>query len=138
MRAKYESLPLTVLKDIAKDRGVKGVSTMKKAEVVEALLASDPKPAAGKVQTEAPAQPTSAPVAASQPAQAQENRPAYGQQERAYSQEGRPQYNQQDRRYNQRGGGRPMNEQSNRYGRNDRYNNNSNYSNSSKIGRAHV
>ena len=40
MRAKYESLPLTVLKDIAKDRGVKGVSTMKKAEVVEALLAS--------------------------------------------------------------------------------------------------
>ncbi|MBR6527921.1 MAG: transcription termination factor Rho, partial [Lachnospiraceae bacterium] len=131
MRAKYESLPLTVLKDIAKDRGVKGVSTMKKAEVVEALLASDPKPAAGKVQTEAPAQPTSAPVAASQPAQAQENRPAYGQQERAYSQEGRPQYNQQDRRYNQRGGGRPMNEQSNRYGRNDRYNNNSNYSNSS-------
>ena len=130
MRAKYESLPLTVLKDIAKDRGVKGVSTMKKAEVVEALLASDPKPAAGKVQTEAPAQPTSAPVAASQPAQAQENRPAYGQQERAYSQEGRPQYNQQDRRYNQRGGGRPMNEQSNRYGRNDRYNSNNNYNSS--------
>ena len=109
MRAKYESLPLTVLKDIAKDRGVKGVSTMKKAEVVEALLASDPKPAAEKPRTEVPTQPVSAPVAASQPASAQEtrpqynqvsrpqyvqeNRPAYGQQERAYNPEGRPQYN---------------------------------------------
>ena len=41
MREKYESLALSVLKDIAKDRGIKGVSTMKKEEVVEAMLALD-------------------------------------------------------------------------------------------------
>ncbi len=43
MRAKYESLPLTTLKDIARDRGIKHVSAMRKGEVVEALLATDPK-----------------------------------------------------------------------------------------------
>lgn len=44
MRAKYESLPLSTLKDIAKDRGIKNLSAMRKADVVEALLATDPKP----------------------------------------------------------------------------------------------
>lgn len=44
MREKYESLPLTTLKEIARDRGIKHLSTMKKADVVEALLATDPKP----------------------------------------------------------------------------------------------
>ena len=37
MREKYESLSLTVLRDIAKARELKGVSTMKKAEIIEAL-----------------------------------------------------------------------------------------------------
>lgn len=41
MREKYESLPLTELKALAKVRGLKGISTMKKAEVVEAMLAED-------------------------------------------------------------------------------------------------
>ncbi|MBP5385219.1 MAG: transcription termination factor Rho [Lachnospiraceae bacterium] len=41
MRAKYESLSLTVLKDLAKARGIKNVSTMKKADVVEAMLQKD-------------------------------------------------------------------------------------------------
>lgn len=41
MREKYESLALVDLKEIAKVRGIKGVSTMKKAEVVEAMLALD-------------------------------------------------------------------------------------------------
>lgn len=43
MREKYETLALTDLKEIAKARGIKGVSTMKKAEVVEAMLAEDEK-----------------------------------------------------------------------------------------------
>ena len=30
MREKYESLPLATLKDLAKARGLKGISTMKK------------------------------------------------------------------------------------------------------------
>ncbi len=43
MREKYESLGLADLKDIAKTRGIKGVSTMKKSEVVDAMLAEDEK-----------------------------------------------------------------------------------------------
>ena len=39
MREKYESLPLVQLKELAKVRGLKGTSTMKKAELVEAMLA---------------------------------------------------------------------------------------------------
>ena len=38
MRAKYESLSLPVLRDLAKARGIKNVSGMKKADVVEAML----------------------------------------------------------------------------------------------------
>ena len=37
MRAKYESLAATVLRDLAKSRGIKGTSAMKKAELIEAL-----------------------------------------------------------------------------------------------------
>ena len=41
MREKYESLALADLKEIAKARGIKGVSTMKKSEIVEAMLEED-------------------------------------------------------------------------------------------------
>ncbi len=43
MREKYESLALADLKEIAKARGMKGTSTMKKAEVIEAMLLEDEK-----------------------------------------------------------------------------------------------
>ena len=43
MREKYESLSLTVLKDLAKARGLKGDSSMKKGELVDAMLAEDEK-----------------------------------------------------------------------------------------------
>lgn len=43
MREKYESLALVDLKEIAKLRGIKGVSTMKKADLVEAMLREDEK-----------------------------------------------------------------------------------------------
>ncbi|MDE7178360.1 MAG: transcription termination factor Rho [Lachnospiraceae bacterium] len=66
MREKYESLALADLKEIAKARGIKGTSTMKKAQVVEAMLKEDEKDkAAGKevavksvVSTSAPARRT--------------------------------------------------------------------------------
>ena len=66
MREKYESLALADLKEIAKARGIKGTSTMKKAQVVEAMLKEDEKDkAAGKevavksvVSTNAPARRT--------------------------------------------------------------------------------
>jgi len=49
MREKYESLALADLKAIAKARGLKGTSTMKKADLVELMLAEDEKDkAAGK------------------------------------------------------------------------------------------
>ncbi len=43
MREKYESLALADLKGIAKARGIKGASTMKKADLVEAMLREDEK-----------------------------------------------------------------------------------------------
>ena len=43
MREKYESLPLATLKDLAKARGLKGISSMKKAELIERMLEEDEK-----------------------------------------------------------------------------------------------
>ena len=43
MREKYESLPVATLRDLAKAREMVGVSTMKKAELVEAMLEQDEK-----------------------------------------------------------------------------------------------
>ena len=43
MREKYESLALVDLKEIAKARGIKGTSAMKKADLVEAMLREDEK-----------------------------------------------------------------------------------------------
>ncbi len=43
MREKYESLALGDLKEIAKARGIKGTSTMKKVDIVEVMLAEDEK-----------------------------------------------------------------------------------------------
>lgn len=48
MREKYESLALAQLKELAKVRGIKGVSAMKKSDVVEAMLALDEKEKAEK------------------------------------------------------------------------------------------
>jgi transcription termination factor Rho len=41
MKEKYESLGVLALKDLARARGLKNISAMKKAEVVEAMLAED-------------------------------------------------------------------------------------------------
>ena len=41
MREKYESLSLAVLKDLAKARGLKGVSALRKPELIERMLEAD-------------------------------------------------------------------------------------------------
>lgn len=43
MREKYESLSLSVLRDLAKARGLKGISTLKKADLIERMLREDEK-----------------------------------------------------------------------------------------------
>ena len=43
MREKYESLSLTTLKDLAKARGLKGISTLRKPELIERMLEEDEK-----------------------------------------------------------------------------------------------
>ena len=40
-REKYESLPLVTLKELAKARGLKGISTLKKLELIEEMLKED-------------------------------------------------------------------------------------------------
>ena len=49
MREKYESLAVAVLRDLAKSRGIEGISAMKKADLVEAMLALDEKEKNAKV-----------------------------------------------------------------------------------------
>ncbi len=61
MREKYESLALADLKEIAKARGMKGTSTMKKAEVIEAMLLEDEKEKKGADVAERQAVPEKAP-----------------------------------------------------------------------------
>ena len=43
MREKYESLSLATLKDLAKARGLKGISTLRKPELIERMLQEDEK-----------------------------------------------------------------------------------------------
>lgn len=52
MREKYESLSVVVLRDVAKNRGIKHTSTMKKAELVEAMLAEDAKETSSEKKTD--------------------------------------------------------------------------------------
>ena len=52
MREKYESLSLSVLRDLAKARDLKGFSTMKKSEIIELMLAEDEKDRAKEVKEE--------------------------------------------------------------------------------------
>lgn len=52
MREKYESLSLAALRDIAKARELKGVSTMKKSDIIELMLMEDEKDKIKEVKEE--------------------------------------------------------------------------------------
>ncbi len=54
MREKYESLSLAVLRDVAKNRGIKGTSSMRKDAVIETMLTEDERAASAEmVRTQA-------------------------------------------------------------------------------------
>jgi transcription termination factor Rho len=53
MKAKYESLPLLQLREVAKARGLRGISTLKKGELVERMLQEDEKEASAEKKTAA-------------------------------------------------------------------------------------
>lgn len=67
-RAKYETLALSVLKDLAKARGIKGITGLKKADVIEAMLKKDEEDAAA-----AASKPEEEPAAAPAPAKQHDN-----------------------------------------------------------------
>lgn len=52
MREKYESLSVTVLKDLAKARGLKHLSGLKKSEIIEIMLEADEKDTQDKKEVE--------------------------------------------------------------------------------------
>lgn len=70
-RAKYETLALSVLKDLAKARGIKGITGLKKADVIEAMLKKDEEEAAAAVP-----KPAGEPATAQAPTQASAQAPA--------------------------------------------------------------
>ena len=51
-REKYESLPLATLKEVAKTRGLRGISTMKKADLIDLMLQVDEKDSAKEAKEE--------------------------------------------------------------------------------------
>ena len=51
MREKYETIAVADLRELAKIRGIKGTSTMKKSDVIEAMLALDEAEKTGKEET---------------------------------------------------------------------------------------
>lgn len=51
-REKYETLPLTTLKELAKARHMKGISTMKKGDLINAMLEQDEKDKVEEVKEE--------------------------------------------------------------------------------------
>ncbi len=52
MREKYESLSVAVLRDVAKSRGLKHLSGLKKSQLVELMLEEDKKDAMKESNTE--------------------------------------------------------------------------------------
>ena len=155
MREKLETLSLTTLKDLAKQEGIKGISGLRKAEIIDLLCEQEEKGKQEK-ETAAPAPEKQAPAPKAQENRVQETRPQTSRYQENHEQETRPQENRsqetrpQDNRSqdNRNQDNRSRDNQRNnrsyeRYGQtrpqirtygnnnynNNRYNNNNNYSN---------
>ena len=60
MREKYETLSLAVLRELAKARGLKGVSGLKKSDLIDRMVAEDEKPGEHKEKTKLEREPEKA------------------------------------------------------------------------------
>ena len=159
MREKLETLSLTTLKDLAKQKGIKGISGLRKAEIID-LLCEQEENGKQEKETAAPAPAKQAPASKTQENRVQETRPQSSRYQESHEQENRSQENRENRsqetrpqenrsqdnrsRDNQRnnrsyeryGQTRPQirtygnnNYNNNRYNINNNYSNNSNNSN---------
>lgn len=85
-REQYESLSAAVLKDLAKTRGLKGLTGMKKADLVEAMLAEDARLEGDAVSTGAKQKTESTPetknTKAKEPVRAKETEPQQKEQQK--------------------------------------------------------
>ena len=75
MREKYESLVLVQLRELAKVRGLKVTSSMKKADLVEAMLAEDERVKAQEAEESAKSQKTETAADGQEAQQAGESAP---------------------------------------------------------------
>ena len=155
MREKLETLSLTTLKDLAKQEGIKGISGLRKAEIIDLLCEQEEKGKQEK-ETAAPAPAKQAPAPKTQENRVQETRPQGSRYQESHEQENRSQENRENRsqetrpQENRSQDNRSRDNQRNnrsyeRYGQtrpqirtygnnnynNNRYNNNNNYSNNS-------
>lgn len=52
MREKLQTLPLTVLREFAKDKHIKNITVMRKADLIEAIIKADEEEKAAKDEQE--------------------------------------------------------------------------------------
>ena len=145
MREKLETLSLTTLKDLAKQEGIKGISGLRKAEIID-LLCEQEENGKQEKETAAPAPAKQAPASKTQENRVQETRPQSSRYQESHEQENRSQENRENRSQDNRSRDNQRNNRSyERYGQtrpqirtygnnnynNNRYNNNNNYSNNS-------
>ncbi len=90
MREKLETLSLTTLKDLAKQEGIKGISGLRKAEIIDLLCEQEEKEKQEK-ETAAPAPEKQAPAPKVQENRVQETRPQTSRYQENHEQENRSQ-----------------------------------------------
>ena len=96
MREKLETLSLTTLKDLAKQKGIKGISGLRKAEIID-LLCEQEENGKQEKETAAPAPAKQAPASKTQENRVQETRPQSSRYQESHEQENRSQENRENR-----------------------------------------
>ena len=96
MREKLETLSLTTLKDLAKQKGIKGISGLRKAEIIDLLCEQEEKGKQEK-ETAAPAPAKQVPAPKTQENRVQETRPQSSRYQESHEQENRSQENRENR-----------------------------------------